>query len=80
MQRLGELTFKDCEDPPNFFLKIVSLKLESNNSLGEEDKIATLNGVAGAKYAMAIRGEKKPVESREEEITFRALVEAMYDV
>ena len=80
MQRLGDLTLKDCEDPDDFSLKIASLELEFNNLLSKEDKIATLIGVAGAKYAAKICGEQKLIKSRGDEITFRALVEAMCDV
>ena len=61
-------------------MKVASIKLEFNNLLREENNIATLIGVAGAKYATTITGEQKPIKSREEEITFRALVEAMCDV
>jgi hypothetical protein len=79
-QRLGELTLKDCKDPHGFGLKIASLELEFNNSLSKEDKIATLFGVAGARYTTTICGEKKLFESREEEINFRALLKAIRDV
>ena len=75
-QRLGELTLKDCEDPEDFSLKIVLLKLEFNNFLSKENKLVTLIGVAGTKYAATVHSEHKLIKSRGEEITFRALVEA----
>ena len=79
-KKLGELTMKDSEDPHGFGLKIASLELEFNNTLSDEDKMATLIGVAGSRYATTIRGEKKLFESKGEEITFKALLTAIRDV
>ena len=79
-KRLGESTLKDCEDPHGFGFKIASLELELNNSLNEEDKMATLISVASLKYATKIRGKKKLFESKYEEITFKALLEVIRDV
>ena len=74
------MTLNDCEDPYDFGLKIVLLKLEFNNLLIKEEDIATLIGVACARYATTICGKQKRIENRREEITCRALVEAMCDV
>ena len=78
-KKLGELTMKDCEDPHGFGLKITSLELKCNNSLSEEDKMATLICVAGLRYATTICSEKKLLESKGEEITLKALVTAIRD-
>ena len=79
-KRLVELTLEGCEDPHGFGLKILSLKLEFNNPLSEEDKMATLISVAGSRYETTIRGEKKLFESKGEAITFKALLETIRGV
>ena len=79
-QRIGELTLKVDEDPDNYNVAVATLELEYRNTLSEEDKIAALIGVAGEKYATTIHGEQKLIESRNEEVTFEALVEAMREV
>ena len=71
---------KDCKDSHGFGLKIASLELKFYNLTSKEDKMATLIGATGARYATSICGEKKMFESKEEEITFRALLEAIRDV
>ena len=45
-----------------------------------QDKSATLIGITDEKYAATIRDKQKLIESREEEITFGALVESIRDV
>ena len=57
-KKLGELTMKDSEDPHGFGLKIASLELEFNNTLSDEDKMATLICVSGSRYATTICGKK----------------------
>ena len=79
-KRFGELMLKDCKDPHGFGLKNASLELKFNDSLSKEDKIATLISVAGLRYASTIRGKKKLFKSKDKEITFKALLEAIRDV
>ena len=79
-KRLGELTLKDCKDLHGFGLKIASLELKFNNSLSEEDKMATLISAAGSRHTTTILGEKKLFESKDKEITFKALLEANRDM
>ena len=78
-QRLGELTLKGGKDPDNFGTAIASLKMEYNNMLAKEDKIAILFSVAGEKYATMILSKRKLPKNREE-VTFDALVVTIHEV
>jgi hypothetical protein len=78
--RLGELTLQDGEDPDDFSTKVATLEMEFNNVLEEDDKIATLFSVSGEKYATMILSERKLLESRGEDVTFDALVDAMREL
>ena len=55
----------------------MSLESEFNNSLSEEHNIATLLGVVGSRYPTMIPGKKKLFESKEEESTFKALLDTL---
>ena len=68
-QRLGELTLREDEDPHDVSLQITLLKLEHNNKLTEEDKIATLLRVSGVKHGSTILGKRRLFESQGADVT-----------
>ena len=71
---LNALTLKASKDPDKFGTNISRLEIEYKHKLSEEDKVATLVGAAGPKYANTIFKETRLIESKDEEVTCEALV------